>query len=267
MLQRVLAAVVGLLLIVPAIVWGGMAGTHVVAGLALLVAFDEYSRMALGERHLFGKAALLLAGVPVYLSSLLRPELVGPALALGAMGCFLAAMVHIPRTDEGTQAAMRLGAGLLYVPLLFSFIVKVRELPDGLAWLFLTLSVTWAGDTGAYFAGRAFGRRKLFERVSPKKTWEGAVGGFLFSILFCVAYTHWLLPGVGLLAAVALGAVLDVVGVVGDLVESMFKRAFGVKDSGWIMPGHGGILDRIDSVLFTAPVTWLFVVYLLPGPG
>lgn len=262
MLQRILAAIVGLLLIVPAIVWGGMIGTHIVAGVALLVAVDEYSRMALGERHLFGKLMLLLAGGPVYVASLLWPQAVPWVLSLGAILVFISSMLHIPETDKGMEASMRLGAGLIYVPLMFSYIVRVRELPEGLSWLFLTLAVTWAGDTGAYFAGRAFGKTKLFERVSPKKTWEGAVGGFVFSIAFACAFKVLLLPSLTWGQAILLGALLDVVGVLGDLVESMFKRAFGVKDSGWIMPGHGGILDRIDSLLFTAPLTWVLVTHV-----
>lgn len=259
MLQRILAALVGLLIVVPAVVWGGMVGTHIVAGFVLLVAIDEYSRMALGERHLFGKLVLLLVGAPVYATNIFWPEAVPWVLSLAAIFVFIASMVHIPETEKGMEAAMRLGAGLIYVPLLFSFTVLVRALPDGLSWVFLTLFVTWAGDTGAYFAGRAFGRTKLFERVSPKKTWEGAVGGFIFSIAFACGFKVLLLPSLTWGQAILLGALLDVVGVLGDLVESMFKRAFGVKDSGWIMPGHGGILDRIDSLLFTGPLTWVLV--------
>ncbi len=262
MLQRILAAVVGLLIIVPAIVFGGMTGAHIVAGLALLIAIDEYSRMALGERHVFGKLLLLLAGGPVYLSNVLWPEALPWVLSLATLVVFIASMLHISETDKGMEASMRLGAGLVYVPLLFSYVLLVRGLPQGLYWLFLTLAVTWAGDTGAYFAGRAFGRTKLFERVSPKKTWEGAAGGFLFSIAFACAFKALFLPSLTWGQAVLLGALLDVVGVLGDLVESMFKRAFGVKDSGWIMPGHGGILDRIDSLLFTAPLTWVLVTHV-----
>ncbi|MCB9779024.1 MAG: phosphatidate cytidylyltransferase [Alphaproteobacteria bacterium] len=263
MLQRIIAALVGLGIIVPAIVLGGMIGANIVAGIALLIAMDEYTRMAVPEHNLKALAAMVLAGGAVYASILFGPA--GMAvwvLALAAILMFVGSMLLVPDTAAGQQAATRLAAGLLYVPVMFSFVIQVRRLEDGLAWLFLTLCITWAGDTGAYFAGRAFGKHKLFERVSPKKTWEGFFGGMVASVIFAGVFKQFFLPQLGWHHVVLLGVVLDIVGVVGDLVESMFKRAFGVKDSGWIMPGHGGILDRIDSLLFTAPVAWVIATQL-----
>ena len=106
--------------------------------------------------------------------------------------------------------------------------------------------------------GRAFGKHKLFERISPKKTWEGAIGGLVFSVAFGGLVKFLALPEVPWVHALVVAALIDIAGVLGDLVESMFKRSFGVKDSGRIMPGHGGILDRIDSLLFSAPVAWAY---------
>lgn len=259
MLQRIVAALVGLVLILPAIVWGGLVGTHVVAGIALLIALDEYSRMAVPEAHWKALAGLVLCGGAVYAAQLFAlPGVSMAVLAVATMVTLIGSMVLVPDTDRGQRTAVRLVAGLVYVPVLLSYVVQVRRFEDGLAWLFLILTVTWAGDTGAYFAGRALGRHKLFERVSPKKTWEGAVGGFLASIALACAFKLFWLPSLTWAHAVALGGLLDVVGVLGDLVESMFKRAYGVKDSGWIMPGHGGILDRVDSLLFTAPTAFVY---------
>lgn len=258
MLQRIVAALIGLAIVVPAIVWGGMVGAHVVAGLVLLIALDEYSRMAVPQDHWFALALLVVAGGAVYAAQLfLLPGALTWVLALAGLLVLVASMLRVPDTTLGQQVAVRLLAGLIYVPVLFSYVIQVRRLDHGLAWLFLTLAVTWAGDTGAYFAGRAFGRHKLFERVSPKKTWEGFFGGLVFAIAFACAFKALWLTELSWVQAAVLGAVLDGIGVLGDLVESMFKRAFGVKDSGWIMPGHGGILDRIDSLLFTGPVAWI----------
>ena len=152
----------------------------------------------------------------------------------------------------------RLVAGLVYLPVLLGFIVWIRRFDDGVGWIFLLLAATWMGDTGAYFAGRAFGKHKLFERISPKKTWEGAIGGLVFSVAFGGLVKFLALPEVPWVHALVVAALIDIAGVLGDLVESMFKRSFGVKDSGRIMPGHGGILDRIDSLLFSAPVAWAY---------
>ena len=144
-----------------------------------------------------------------------------------------------------------------------AFIGLVREFnPTGDApeWLLFVLVGTWVTDSGAYFAGRLFGKRKLIERISPKKTWAGVYGGIIAAVVVSVIWA----TQTGLLPtghAAALGAVLAVSCVVGDLVESMFKRARGIKDSGSIMPGHGGLYDRVDSLLFTMPVGWLYAVF------
>lgn len=257
MLQRIAAAVIGLAIIVPSIVWGGAWGAPVVASLALLIALDEYARMAAPDHNRLALALLVVAGGPVYASVFWFPGQATWILALAAVLVLVGCLLRVPDTALGQRTAVRLVTGLLYIVVPFGFVLKVWALPNGLAWLFLTLAVTWAGDTGAYFSGRALGKHKLFPRVSPKKTWEGAVGGWLAAIAFACVFKHLWLPELSWVQAALLGALLDVVGVLGDLVESMFKRSFEVKDSGWIMPGHGGILDRIDSLLFTAPVAWV----------
>jgi phosphatidate cytidylyltransferase len=145
----------------------------------------------------------------------------------------------------------------LYCGLLVASLVGLR-LRFGVGWVILAFVTTWANDTAAYFAGHAFGRHKLFERISPKKTWEGFAGGVAGSVVGALV-TRWLLLAgelsVGNAVIIGLGAA--VVGPLGDLAESMIKRAAGVKDSSRIIPGHGGLLDRIDALLFVAP--WIFV--------
>ena len=126
----------------------------------------------------------------------------------------------------------------------------------------LTLTVTWLNDSFAYFAGRAFGRRKLYERISPSKTWEGALGGAAGSIAGALIVREIWLPELPSWGAAFIGAGAAVLGPLGDLSESMLKRAFGAKDSGRLLPGHGGLLDRIDALLFNAPFV-LFCARLL----
>lgn len=174
----------------------------------------------------------------------------------------LAALVMLALVDallfeeDVARAPVRVGLAALggvYPGLLLSALVPLRHLPRGEYWIVLTLVVTWFNDTGAYFAGRFLGRTKLYPRISPSKTWEGAAGGLAAAIagalgvraLFSLALPWW--------GAVAIGAGASVLGPLGDLSESMLKRAFGAKDSGKVLPGHGGLLDRIDALLFTAP--------------
>jgi phosphatidate cytidylyltransferase len=179
----------------------------------------------------------------------------------------LAALVMVALADallfepELPRAPQRVGLAVLgaaYPGLLLATVVQLRQLPDGAAWVVLTLTVTWLNDTGAYFAGRALGRRKLCPRISPSKTWEGAAGGLLASIVgaLVVKGLGWL-PQLPWWGGVVVGAGAGVLGPIGDLGESMLKRAYGAKDSSNLLPGHGGLLDRIDALLFTGPFVLL----------
>jgi phosphatidate cytidylyltransferase len=167
------------------------------------------------------------------------------------------------------KAADKLGRLLLGVGWIggcFVFMPLLRRLDDGLAWVFLLLALAWLADTGAYFAGRFLGRHKLYELVSPKKTWEGFFGGIIVTTIGVFVVRAVGLPSLGVVDSLLIGACLGTAGVLGDLSESMLKRAFNVKDSGWVMPGHGGLLDRVDSVLFIAPLLYGYAV-LVKGYG
>lgn len=151
--------------------------------------------------------------------------------------------------------------GVLYVVLLGGHLVSLRMGFDqrlSAHLLFFFFLVIMGSDTGAYYTGRALGRHKLAPKISPGKTWEGAVGGMLASLLMATAAHYWFFPELSLKAALPLAAVMNVFGVVGDLTESAIKRSAGAKDAAQILPGHGGLLDRLDSLLFNAPVIYYF---------
>lgn len=136
--------------------------------------------------------------------------------------------------------------------------VSSFDTPFPFYFFMIMLAGIWICDSGAYFGGRAFGKHKLFERVSPKKTWEGAITGALFSIVAVGFLLPWVFPKLSWVDGVAVGLIAGLFGQIGDLVESHIKRACGVKDSSQIIPGHGGLLDRFDSLLFVAPATFLY---------
>ncbi|HUK57283.1 MAG TPA: phosphatidate cytidylyltransferase [Nitrospiria bacterium] len=161
-------------------------------------------------------------------------------------------------TTLGDTAVAALG--VFYVGWLLGHLILLRGLEQGEYLIFFLFLVTWAGDTGAYYIGKGFGRRPLAPRLSPGKTVEGAVGGLAASILAAVLARQWFLPFLSVYDGLFLGLLLGVLGQMGDLTESMFKRSAGVKDSGHFLPGHGGILDKMDSLIFTTP---LFYYYLL----
>ena len=142
----------------------------------------------------------------------------------------------------------------LYVPLLLSHAGLLRQLEHGREWVALVLLIVMASDSLAYFTGMAFGRHRLYEAISPKKSIEGAFGGLAGGVLGTLAAKLWLLPQLQTADVILLGLGVGAFSQVGDLVESMFKRSFGVKDSGVLFPGHGGLLDRLDSLLAALPV-------------
>jgi phosphatidate cytidylyltransferase len=187
----------------------------------------------------------------------------GATIALGALFLMLSVLFRAGPVDDAGRAAGLLVLGVTWIPGFLVALPLLRRMDHGLAWIFFMLAVTWLGDTGAYFAGRTFGKHKLYEKISPKKTWEGAIGGAVTAVIGALIVRAIGLPESDLLLCIVLALVLDAAGIVGDLTESMIKRTFGVKDSGRIMPGHGGILDRVDSLLFTSPV--LFYALQLMG--
>ena len=150
--------------------------------------------------------------------------------------------------------------GYLYGAALPSFFVLLWKLPDGAHWLFLTMSITAIGDTAAYYGGSLWGRHKLAPRISPNKTVEGALAGLMGNVIGAQAYALILFPSQLSWGGVLLALIVGGVAHLGDLSESMLKRAVGVKDSSGLLPGHGGILDRLDSLLFSVPVVYYWAV-------
>jgi phosphatidate cytidylyltransferase len=161
--------------------------------------------------------------------------------------------------------------GLMYVPWLLNFMQKINFFPNvaGHYYLLYFIVITKFSDTGAYFVGSLIGRHKMIPRISPGKTWEGFGGAIVVSVLASLIFVHFLgdrMMGMNSLHAVLLGVILGLCAVVGDLIESLFKREAGVKDSGSLFPGIGGILDVLDSLLFNAPIMYLYLRHVLTAP-
>jgi phosphatidate cytidylyltransferase len=165
---------------------------------------------------------------------------------------------------ESLPAAGISSTALLLVAFPLSFSVALHALPhNGPKFLLFALVITWVADTTAYFVGRAIGKHPLAPHISPKKTWEGSIGSMFGSLLVAYAFSYWIhIPLMHLLIMAVLG---NIAGQMGDLLESAYKRSAGVKDSGGLLPGHGGILDRIDALILCIPVIWYYLVLVNPS--
>jgi phosphatidate cytidylyltransferase len=260
LVARIATAVVLLPLVVWLLLVGGWPFACLLGAASGLCAI-ELNRFPVrdGERQPLG-AGLVASAVAAFLIPLSMGGLLfGPATILSAL-VLVAFIDSLLFERQLPRAPLRVGLAVLgaaYPGLALASLVQLRSTDQGLGWIALCLAGTWANDTGAYFAGRTLGRRKLYPRISPSKTWEGFIGGLVASVAGALIVKAFLLPAVSWLAAAGIGAGCGILGPLGDLSESMLKRAFDKKDSSHILPGHGGLLDRIDALLFNAPFVWL----------
>lgn len=227
-----------------------------------LLGLAEFYRMALPDRRGVGLFASC-AGALLPLT-LLSPErtMFLPALTLIIItfGLIFLFTIRDIKTAGGEIALLFMG--ILYVPLLLGHLMLLRGLTNGAEWIFLLMVIVMAGDTGAYYVGCNFGKRKLYRIVSPNKSVEGALGGLAGSVIGAFIAKATFFPSLTTFDILATALLLGILGQLGDLFESFMKRSFGVKDSGSIIPGHGGILDRLDSILFTAPAAYYYAWFV-----
>jgi len=231
-----------------------------VAEVLLLLAFVEYSRLSSAVGYslpaVVSGAATLLASIAVTSAIALDAILMSAFVVLAALA------LTTWRGDRDVLGRVSAAAfPMLYLGLPIGALIAIRTV-RGPAALFLLMLTVMVSDTAQYYAGRKFGRTQLAPTISPKKTTEGALGGFVFGMLIMSVAGHWWLPDVSWLIRSLLGAVVVALGIAGDLFESMLKRSAGVKDSSALIPGHGGVLDRIDALLFAAPIYYVVLKYV-----
>ncbi len=260
---RVLTAVVALPLVGALVVWREPLGfgvlVLVVAGLAL----TEYVNLTLAAAPRRLRACVVIVGVGLAAALYLRPEL---ALVWVLAAVVAASTAVLLEPGDLTAAGARLGLagfGVVYLGALpASLALLHRDATHGAVWVCAAIAVTFGNDTGAYFAGRALGRHKLYPAISPAKTVEGAVGGLAAGLGILLAGHATLAPTLTIADCLLIAGPAAVLGPVGDLVESMIKRSAGAKDSGKLLPGHGGMLDRIDALLFVSAWVYVYVLHL-----
>ena len=263
---RLATAAVAIPLLLALIFWVPLWAFAVVVGGLALLAMVEYAGLAFPAQPRDRAVALLLGAFVIAAAAAAGP---GPLVSFALVA---AAVIGLSWTVLGRADFERglsdLGltlVGVLYVGLLLPHFIWLRQIEQGPAWVTLVLAVGMAGDTSGYFVGHAVGRHRLMPRVSPGKTVEGAVAILVGSAIAGAAVKLLLLRSRSWTEMLVLGLAMGVLGQLGDLSESVMKRTYGTKESGWIFPGHGGVLDRIDSLLFPVSFVYYYLVVFTDG--
>ena len=249
------------------LVYLGGAAFILLVGIACVCALWEYDRIVFNaDRRMMYNAVTFWAYL-ISLGILVAAYVAGPetvllflALNLIFSGVF---SVFIYKTNPAVvEIIQKQVMGVVYIPLSLALLVMIRHLPDGMTWIFFLLVIIFAGDISAFYVGSYLGRSKLSPAISPGKTVEGALGGLAANLLAGAIGKYFFFPDLAWAPALIFFIAAGMAGQVGDLFESELKRSSKIKDSGGLLPGHGGFLDRIDALLFASPVAYLFIVFI-----
>lgn len=263
---RELTAAVGAPFTVWVVFWSPQPAFNATAAIISLLALHEF--LTLGRRKGYDVPIFLCMGIAlVIIAAFVLDELsveIGMYLTLLVIpASYVVGRKSIEDALPSTAVSV---LATMYVGMLGGSLIRLRnDFPEGPKLVGFLMLVVWLGDAGAYYVGKKFGKRKLSPRISPKKTIEGLAGGVATSVIAAAVIHFTFFKAFPLSYAMAIGAILSVAGVIGDLAESMWKRSAGVKDSGTFLPGHGGFLDRFDSIFYTAPILYIYWAFVQHG--
>jgi len=262
--QRIITALIALPLLFLCVLYASQGLFAGVLFIVIALAMHEFYRMALPQQRALESSLAVVAGMLcsvglVYAASspFVLLSIVAPCLSIALIHLFRFRDIHSVSHDLAVSLL-----GILYIPILLSHAVLLRALPSGRYWVLLVFFVVMASDTLAYFVGMKWGRHRLYEAVSPKKSIEGSLGGLAGGVLGAMLAKHLFFAELAGMDILIIGLGVGAFSQLGDLVESLLKRSFGVKDSGDLIPGHGGILDRLDSLLFAFPLTYYYATWV-----
>ena len=258
LLVRLLTAAILGPAVLALVLWENHVGLWVFVLLANAVGYWEMLSMVPGRSDGVDKGVVLLLGVGFSSALYWWPDralLTSSALVVGVMS--YGVLRYRDMDTIGPRIAYWITA-VFYCGVLFTALALLKRLDLGGDWVLLAMTISWFGDTGAYFSGRAIGGPKVYPAVSPKKTWAGSVGGLVAGVGAGALAHVWYMPQISWLDVVLICIPAAMLGQVGDFAESLFKRSFGVKDSGSVLPGHGGILDRVDALMFVSAYLLLY---------
>ena len=261
-MTRIISSIVSLPILLAIIYFGNPFHFFLLLEFAIFIGLYEFYRMI--EKGGLGcyKWAGIILGI-LLSAAIFKGTYINLVIAASVILLFIIRIFEGNTSDNTFSYVSNTIFGIVYVSFLMSYLGVIRASGDnGRELIFFVLLITWMGDTTAYYGGKGFGKHKLAPAISPKKTVEGAIIGLIGSIVGAIIAKSWFLD-ISILNAIAAGILIGVFGQFGDLSESIIKRNLQVKDSGGIIPGHGGILDRVDSLLFSAPVFYYYYSFII----
>ncbi len=269
LIQRVISALLAALIILALGWFGGRTGLYIACTVAIVLGVREFSRMAFRPGIIPFSVPILYWAISIlFYAAMVNYYELGLLWIALCNAAFFTGALWLSRgnvNNDSLLQALTVGTfGMTYCVLFPNFAVQLIKLDDGHQWFIFLLLVVFFGDTGAYFSGRLLGRNKLMPTVSPNKTWEGAIGGMLASALAGTIHAALVFPYVNLVYCAVFCVVCGFIAQAGDLLMSLVKRVAHVKDTGGLMPGHGGVLDRLDGLFIACPVVYAFASYVTP---
>jgi phosphatidate cytidylyltransferase len=262
-IKRWISGVIAVPILFAVIFYGSEVVFSVFIIIVILGAVIEYNRMVFNGGFFPEKLQALIIAILVPLAAFSGDlRIVLAVIAFSMIAVFSLSLLGMNGQSIDTVSVGKLVFGFIYIPFMLSHFILLRHSEDGIMWIFFILVLAFSGDIAAFYVGRSVGKRKLMPLVSPGKTVEGTVGLLIGSIVGCVLFQHFFLPRLPVFHAAALGLSGGVMGQLGDLCESVIKRASGVKDSGSLVLGHGGLLDRLDCLIFIAPYVYYYRLFL-----
>ncbi|MBM7694855.1 phosphatidate cytidylyltransferase [Peribacillus deserti] len=260
MRQRIITGIIAAAVFLPLVIMGGvplLATAYLLGTVGLYELFKMRKMPLLSMPSVLSYAALWIVLMPAAAFDNLTNEMYTKLEIVLLLVLLLLTFTVLSKNKYTYDDAGFMIISVLYVGMGFYYFYETREIDNGLTYIFFTLFIIWATDSGAYFVGRAMGKRKLWPDISPNKTIEGAVGGIICGLLVAVVFFLFTNISDPLWKLAAISIFISIFGQIGDLVQSAYKRLYGIKDSGNILPGHGGILDRLDSLIFVLPILHL----------
>ena len=264
MITRTLTTLIAVPIILACIYFGGIPFLVLILGLALIAVNEFYNLMmkkGFFPAYYVGNIITVFFVVFAYYALKRNWEPAHSAILTLAAAAAMISGIFLKREKDTLVDVAVTVLGMIYVGWFLSYLFFIRSLTEHGGYLFFLVFTVWAMDIAAYFIGGYFGRKRLFPSISPKKTWEGAIAGFIVCLIAAAIFSKT--AELEIRHALILGILIGVVGQISDLIESLIKRDAGVKDSSHIIPGHGGVLDRIDSLILTAPLMYYYVVYFV----